>query len=183
MAQSDLPQPSGSLLGVSLAAPAAPRWLSADRLRLAIALTTLVAFAVAEFVTVFTTPFTGIAMHALTLSVLLIASGFGGRDDPITEQPLSRLLYALALVPLIRIVSLTMPLGRFGDETYWFVAAGLPVFVAALIIMAGVGLRPRDVGLRIGPRPCTCTPWSSSSAWSWASPSAISCGPSRSSKS
>jgi len=52
-------------------------------------------------------------------------------------------------VPLIRIVSLTMPLGRFA-ETYWFLAAGLPVFGAALVIMAGLGLRPRDVGLRIG---------------------------------
>lgn len=149
MTQTDLSQPGSGSLGASLAAPAVPRSLSADRLRLAIALTTLAAFAVAESLTVFTNPFTGIALHALTLSVLLIASGFGGQGDSMAEQPLSRLLYALALVPLIRIVSLTMPLGRF-DETYWFVAAGLPVFVAALIIMAGVGLRPRDVGLRIG---------------------------------
>ena len=149
MTQTDLSQPGSGSLGASLAAPAVPRPLSADRLRLAIALLTLAAFAVAESLTVFTNPFTGIALHALTLSVLLIASGFGGQGDSMAEQPLSRLLYALALVPLIRIVSLTMPLGRF-DETYWFVAAGLPVFVAALIIMAGVGLRPRDVGLRIG---------------------------------
>ena len=149
MTQTDLSQPGSGSLGASLAAPAVPRPLSADRLRLAIALLTLAAFAVAESLTVFTNPFTGIALHALTLSVLLIASGFGGQGDSMAEQPLGRLLYALALVPLIRIVSLTMPLGRF-DETYWFVAAGLPVFVAALIIMAGVGLRPRDVGLRIG---------------------------------
>ncbi|MCH7836043.1 MAG: CPBP family intramembrane metalloprotease [Chloroflexi bacterium] len=149
MTQTDLSQPGSGSLGASLAAPAVPRSLSTDRLRLAIALTTLAAFAVAESLTVFTNPFTGIALHALTLSVLLIASGFGGQGDSMAKQPLSRLLYALALVPLIRIVSLTMPLGRF-DETYWFVAAGLPVFVAALIIMAGVGLRPRDVGLSLG---------------------------------
>lgn len=149
MTQKDLSRPGSGPLSVGPAVPAAPRWLSAGGLRLAIALITLAAFTVAEFVTVFTNPFTGIALHGLTLSALLIASGLGGQADRETEQPLSRLLHALALVPLIRIVSLTMPLGRF-DETYWFVAAGLPVFVAALVIMAGVGLRPRDVGLRVG---------------------------------
>ena len=150
MTQTDLSQPGSGSLGVRLAAPAVPRSLSTDRLRLAIALTTLAAFAVAESLTVFTNPFTGIALHALTLSVLLIASGFGGQGDSIAEQPLSRLLYALALVPLIRIVSLTMPLGRFGEETYWFLAAGLPVLVAAVVVMITLRIRLRDVGLRLG---------------------------------
>ena len=152
MAQTDLPQTSSGALGVGLTAPAVPGSLSDNRLRLAIALITLAAFTVAELVTVFTNPFTGIALHGITLSALFIASGFGGRGDPIAEQPLNRLLYALALVPLIRIVSLTMPLGRFGDETYWFLAAGLPVFVAAVVVVATLRIRPQDIGLRIGRR-------------------------------
>ena len=150
MTQTDLPRLGSGPLRVGPAAPAAPRWLSAGRRRLAIALITLAAFAVAEVVTVYTDPITGTALHGLTLSALLIASGFGGQADRVTEQPLSRLLYALALVPLIRIISLTMPLGRFGEETYWFVAAGLPVLVAAVVVMITLRIRLQDVGLRLG---------------------------------
>lgn len=150
MTQTDLSQPGSGPLRVGTAARASPRSLSAGRLRLAIALITLAAFAVAEIITVFTNPFTGIALHGLTLSALLIASGLGGQADRATEQPLSRLLYALALVPLIRIVSLTMPLGRFGGETYYFLAAGLPLFVAAIVVVVTLRIRLTDIGLRRG---------------------------------
>ncbi len=152
MTQTDLPRRSSGLLGVRPAARAMPRRLTASHLVPATALLTLAAFTIAEAVTVYTSPFTGIALHAVTMSALLVASGFGSQTDRATEHPLSRLLLALALVPLIRIVSLTMPLGRFGDETYWFLAAGAPVFVAALVILATLGFRPRDVGLRFSRR-------------------------------
>ena len=120
MAQTDLT--GGGLLGAGLAASASPAVLRLDRTRLAFAAATLAAFATAEVVTVFTDPITGIALHGVTLLALLAASGLGGRGESVADGPLSRLLYSLALVPLIRIVSLTMPLGRF-DQTYWFLAA------------------------------------------------------------
>ena len=146
MAQTDLT--GGGLLGAGLAATAPPPALRLDRTRLTFAAATLAAFATAEVVTVFTDPFTGIALHGATLLALLAASGLGGRGESVADGPLSRLLYSLALVPLIRIVSLTMPLGRF-DQTYWFLAAGLPVFVAAVVIVGTLGMRPRDIGLRL----------------------------------
>jgi membrane protease YdiL (CAAX protease family) len=149
MTQTDLPYVDP--LAARATSAGIRRPLSPDRLALAVAATTLAAFTAAEVLTVYTNPFTGIALHAIVLSGLLIASTFGGQPDRIEEQPLGHLLHTLALVPLIRIVSLTMPLGRF-DETYWFLAAGLPVFVAALVIMAGLGLRPGDIGLRISRR-------------------------------
>jgi membrane protease YdiL (CAAX protease family) len=146
MAQTDL---TGSgLLSAGLAATASPQALRLDRMRLTFAVTTLAAFATAEVATVFTNPLTGIALHGITLLALFAASGFGGRGERVADGPLSRLLYALALVPLIRIVSLTMPLGRF-DQTYWFLAAGLPVFIAAVVIVGTLGIRPRDIGLRL----------------------------------
>ena len=148
MAQTGLPQVRPRSLVRALPIPGFPRRLSEESLTTATAIVTLIAFAVAELVTVYTNPLTGITLHAITLSALLIGAGMGGQSDGAGERPLSRLLHALALVPIIRIVSLTMPLGRF-DESYWFMAAGLPVFAAALIIMAGLGLRPRDVGLHI----------------------------------
>lgn len=149
MTQTDLPHPYAHLPAARPATIAIPRPLDSGRLMLAVAVTTLAVFAVAEAITVFTDPVAGIALHAIALSALLIASTLGRQSGAATEQPLARLLQALALVPLIRIVSLTMPLGRF-EETYWFLAAGLPVFAAALVIMVGLGLRPRDVGLHIG---------------------------------
>ena len=146
MTQTDL---TGSgLLGAGLAATAPPPALRLDRMRLAFAAATLAAFATAEVITVFTDPITGIALHGATLLALLAASGLGGRGESVADGPLSRLLYSLALVPLIRIVSLTMPLGRF-DQTYWFLAAGLPVFVAAVVIVGTLGMRPKDIGLRL----------------------------------
>jgi hypothetical protein len=149
MAQTDL---TGSgLLGARLTATASPRALRLDRTRVIFAATTLAAFAAAEVITVFTDPLTGIALHGVTLLALFAASGFGGRGERVADGPQSRLLYALALVPLIRIVSLTMPLGRF-DQTYWFLAAGLPVFIAGAVIMATLGMRPGDIGLRLARR-------------------------------
>jgi len=114
-----------------------------------VALVTLTAFGFAEGVSVFGEPVTGIALHGVVLSALIVASGIGGNRS--LEDPTSRLLYSLALVPLIRIVSLAMPLARF-EEAYWFVAAGAPIFVAAGVVMAGLGLRPRDVGLTLSLR-------------------------------
>jgi len=149
MAQTDLT--GGGLLGAGLAASASPAALRLDRTRLAFAAATLSAFATAEVITVFTDPITGIALHGATLLALLAASGLGGRGESVADGPLSRLLYSLALVPLIRIVSLSMPLGRF-DQTYWFLAAGLPVFVAGVVIVATLGIRPRDIGLRLTTR-------------------------------
>ena len=149
MAQTDLTR-SGAL-GAGPAASAPPQALPLDRARLGFAVSTLAAFATAEVVTVFTDPLTGIALHGLTLLALLAASGLGGRGESVANGPLSRLLYALALVPLIRIVSLTMPLGRF-DQVYWFLAAGLPVFIAGAVIVVTLGIRPAEIGLRLSRR-------------------------------
>jgi membrane protease YdiL (CAAX protease family) len=154
----------GDLTGRSAALPAAGPAARADARRLplshpsgspalATVLLTLAAFSVAEGITVFTDPVTGVALHAATLSALLLVSGAGARAG--AQQPLGRLLYALALVPLIRIVSLAMPLGRFEQE-YWFLAAGLPVFVGGGVVLSHLGIRLGDVGVRLprsGPLP------------------------------
>src|SRR3989304_9970016 len=112
MTQTDVPHPHARLhtrLPVASATTVAvPRSLGSERLALAVAVITLAAFAVAEVITVYTDPLTGIALHATTLSALLIGAGFGGQDEGTTEQGIARLLHTLALVPLIRIVSLTM---------------------------------------------------------------------------
>ncbi|MEX0799622.1 MAG: CPBP family intramembrane glutamic endopeptidase [Dehalococcoidia bacterium] len=137
--------------GARAAAPSLPRQWASRRLSLATALVTLAAFAAAELVATFVDPIAGVALHGLILSAVLLASGVGGGDLARDQGPLGRLMYSLALVPLIRIVSLAMPLARF-DEPLWFVAAAVPVAVAGVVVMAALGLRPREIGVRLSRR-------------------------------
>ncbi len=114
---------------------------------------TLGPFAAAELVTTFADPIAGMALHAIVLSALIFAAGLTAEDRPgAGPAHISPLLYALTLVPLIRIISLSMPLARF-DAALWYLMAGLPVFLAGLVIMAAIGLRPRAVGLRLSRSP------------------------------
>lgn len=119
----------------------------------ALALATLAVFTAAELMVTYGNAVAGMAIHAVILTGLLGAglASEGGEDVP--SQALGRLLYALTLVPLIRILSLAMPLSRF-EQAYWYVAAGLPVLVAAVVVAATLGLRPRELGLRF-----SLSPW------------------------
>lgn len=112
----------------------------------------LAAFATAELVITYGYPIPGMAAHALILASLIGAASLLSEvnSDP-GAVALSRLLYALTLVPLIRILSLSMPLIYF-DPPYWYLMAGLPLSVAVLVVMVALGLSPRDVGIAFGRR-------------------------------
>jgi membrane protease YdiL (CAAX protease family) len=153
MAEAEAPIHRGEALGLTvtgrrlilLPAAGAP----ASKLKVAaLALGTLAVFAAAELLTTYGSPIPGIALHALVLTTLIAAAGLTPESRQ-GESPshVSRLLYSLTLVPLIRILSLSMPLARF-DPALWYLMAGLPVFLAAVVIMGPLGLRFRDVGLR-----------------------------------
>ncbi len=134
-----------SLEVLTLARPRVSR--SDARWTATVAALVLVFITAAETVTTYVSPVTGIALHAILLSALI---AFGSTSGEGTAFPsLSRFLYALTLVPLIRILSLSMPLTRF-EETYWYAVVGGPVLVAVLVVMASLRLRPAAVGLRLG---------------------------------
>jgi len=59
---------------------------------------------------------------------------------------------ALALVPLIRIVSLSMPLADF-SVPYRYIIIAVPVAVGILVVASNLHLRPRDIGLTVGSMP------------------------------
>ncbi len=150
MSGSEARYPYRAPLRASLAPRRGPR-ASVTRLTTAgVALGTLAAFTVAEVVTTYTNPITGVALHALVLSGLILAAGLGGDDSrPGQSTPLSRLLYSLALVPLIRILSMALPLASF-DQAYWYLLTGLPIFLTGLVVTGSLGLRPEHIGLRLG---------------------------------
>ena len=137
-----------SVLRPALSRPRFPSLSSAGATVHFLALATLAAFAAAELMTTYVSPVGGIALHAVILSALILAASLMGDAGPGAEPShISRFLYSLTLVPLIRILSLSMPLAKF-DPVFWYLMAGLPVFLAALVVMVPLGLRPQNIGLR-----------------------------------
>ena len=86
----------------------------------------------------------GIALHAVILFALLLDSALESDRD----KNLSHFLMALLLAPLIRILSLSMPLVHFSRMS-WFVLISIPIFIAIFTCMWLQGLRPKDVGLSL----------------------------------
>lgn len=99
-----------------------------------------IAFTSAELLTVFLHPLTGVICHGLTLGALLIQSALS------REARRSDLMVSLSLVPLVRIMSLGMPLAHF-PRIYWYILIYTPLVVATVVVMLNLRLKPRQVGL------------------------------------
>ena len=110
----------------------------------------LILVAGAEFVTAYATwhgiifAKYGIAFHAVILFALLVHSALLLTADP----EFSRLLMVLILAPLIRILSLAMPVPYFSYIT-WFAIVSIPVFIAIFTCLYIQHLKPRDVALAL----------------------------------
>jgi membrane protease YdiL (CAAX protease family) len=104
----------------------------------------LAAIAAAEGVTVFLSPRAGLGLHLIVLLLLLAPAA--RRLEAADSQNRHRLWAALALLPLIRIVSLTLPLARF-PPAYWFLFTSIPLFAAAGLVMRLLSLFWAEVGL------------------------------------
>ncbi len=100
----------------------------------------LLLLALAELVTTFSNPQLGLGLHA----VLMIALFFQASISRVRAQ--SRYLYTVALAPLIRILSLSMPLAGF-QYPYWYALIGLPLLLAAFLVFRLTGYQLQDVGL------------------------------------
>ena len=103
----------------------------------------------AEVLTIYN-PKAGIALHAVILFTLLLHSGMESDKD----KNLSTFLMALVLAPLIRILSLSMPLIHFSKISGFLLISGflhisIPIFIAIFTCMWVQGLRPTDVGLSL----------------------------------
>lgn len=125
----------------------------------------LAALAGAEAVTALVGPVWGIIFHFAILFLLIVSSSAGGehgiriyllrwrnesitlRDPYAVDQGHShRLFLALGLAPLIRIVSLAMPLAEF-SQIYWYLIIAIPLLAGIFAVIVTLDLRPRDIGL------------------------------------
>ena len=111
----------------------------------------------------------GLLVHMLILSVLLVQAAFsssssnrsrpgtaeneetgeGARKRMIAWHPGARFYLTLTLAPLIRILSLSLPLAVF-PLVYWYAVVSLPLLVGAVAAASLSGYRPRELGLGWG---------------------------------
>ena len=134
----------------------------------------LAAVAGAEVVTALVDPLWGIILHFVILFALILNSvliveqpslrlllipdpprgvrALWGSSEEIVKYPSRELLLALGLAPLIRIVSLAMPLAEF-SQIYWYLIISVPLLAGIFAVVVTLDLDPRDVGLTAGALP------------------------------
>lgn len=103
------------------------------------ALLYLGAIAAAELVTALVNPIGGIVLDIVLLLLLVLHSSLAG------QQPSHKLYLALSLAPLIRILSLSMPLTDI-PRIYWSVIIAVPLMVGAFLVIRRLGFSLREVG-------------------------------------
>ena len=102
----------------------------------------LALLALAETTTTFWDPRLGIALHgACLLSLILHAALFSrGRRQ--------FFLLSFALSPLIRLLSLTLPLLEF-PFAYWYMVVGIPLFLATILLIRITKVSVEKVGINL----------------------------------
>ncbi len=106
------------------------------------ALIYLLAIAIAEVITIGIHPILGIGCHVLILIAVLIHASV------IDEHFHQRLVLSLALVPLVRIISLSLPLVDI-PQIWWYPIIYIPLLVAAIAAARIMGYRREDIGVTI----------------------------------
>ena len=107
-----------------------------------IALAYLATIALAEIVVTFAQPRLGVVVHSLVLLVLLVHAA---RVESQTERAF---LVSLAFAPLIRLLSLSLPLAQL-PLMYWYLITSIPLFAAVLIAAPTLGFSWPDLGLNL----------------------------------
>ena len=101
-----------------------------------------VAITIAELVTIFYYPWAGLICHGLILISFLIQPLFSSNPEQ------RDLLLGLCLIPLIRIISLSLPLMQL-PQIYWYPFIYIPLLAATIVVIRTIGLKPGEIGLVI----------------------------------
>lgn len=107
-----------------------------------IAIIYLSAIIIAELATVLIQPVWGIILYILTLIWLILHPAIDIR------YPHRPLILSLSLVPLLRIISLSMPLTNI-PQIWWYPIISTPLLIAVVVVMRTLNYRAADVGLAL----------------------------------
>lgn len=105
-----------------------------------VALVYLALIALAELVTTYVEPRAGLILHGALLVILLSHTALS------SGQPYHRLLLGLVVAPLIRMLSLALPLLDF-PLLYWYLIISVPLFVATALAIRVMGFSSQQIGL------------------------------------
>ena len=93
----------------------------------------LLAIVAAEVITAVTVqPLWGMVFHIIVLVAVIVHSAL------VSDHRLRQLLLSLALVPLVRIMSLSMPLANI-PQIWWFPVIYIPLLAAGVMVMHILG--------------------------------------------
>jgi hypothetical protein len=120
----------------------AAAWPALSRFSVVVLPAYVAAIGTAEIVTASVDARWGVGLHVAILWALLVHFSWA------RERSEAKLLLALCLAPLIRILSLGMPLEDV-ELVYWFLIVGAPMIVAALLAARTLGLTRYDLGLTV----------------------------------
>jgi len=110
----------------------------------------LMAITAAEIVTAHYSIEYGLIIHTIILFALLINSS-------VTHSTkFAYLLRSMMILPMIRIIGLTIPLMQV-SELYWFPVIAVPLFGASFVLMRSQRLTRKNVGLVLGNVPLQLT--------------------------
>ncbi len=101
----------------------------------------LVALTLAEVLTVVIDPQVGQALNLIILFILMVHAAITW------DRPMHRFLLGLAFVPLIRIISLSLPMADI-PLIFWYLIVSVPLFAAAYVAVRTLGLRPAVKALK-----------------------------------
>ena len=106
------------------------------------ALAYLLAITIAEVITITNEPVWGVVCHIIILAAIILHSALSRKQ---TQQ---QLLLSLMLVPLIRIISLAMPLADV-PKIWWYPIIYTPLLVATIMVVRVLNLRAEQVGFKL----------------------------------
>ncbi len=102
----------------------------------------LMAVVVAELLTTFATAALGMAAHSLLLVALLVHA------SRVHSQAKRAFLVSMAFAPLIRILSLSLPLAQI-PIIYWYLITSIPLFAALIVAARTLGFSWSNLGLNL----------------------------------
>ncbi len=106
----------------------------------------LLAITAAEVVTIFVQPVWGIVCHAIVLVAVVVHSALA------SDYHYRNLILSLALVPLVRIISLSMPLENI-PQIWSYLIVYAPLLAAAIVVARILGLKAKEIGFNLGSLP------------------------------
>jgi len=100
------------------------------------------ALTLAETITTFASPQVGMILHGVILVALILHSAV------FAHHGLQKFLITLTLAPLIRLMSLSLPLLQF-PLIYWYALIGAPLLLAAFLVLRLTGFKADRIGLNL----------------------------------